>query len=113
MKYQKPPPAHQKALSNQRKPTSDYKLEILDILKLEPHRIGSHSDDYGGESDKPCYCTATQALTHLINKARIDELYHLKYAFTEKKDEYLDKMLDLRIATIESQSEGLQSRGEE
>lgn len=52
----------------------DYKQEIQDILKLEPHRIGSHSDDYGGESDKPCYCTATQALTHLINKARIDEL---------------------------------------
>ena len=53
---------------------TDYKQEILDILKLEPHRIGSHSDDYGGESDKPCYCTATQALAHLINKARIDEL---------------------------------------
>lgn len=55
----------------------DYKQEIQDILKLEPHRIGSHSDDYGGESDKPCYCTATQALTHLINKARKDELKEL------------------------------------
>lgn len=20
------------------------------------HRVGSHSDDYGGESDYPCYC---------------------------------------------------------
>ena len=21
-----------------------------------PHRVGSHSDDFGGESDYPCYC---------------------------------------------------------
>lgn len=30
------------------------------------HRIGSHSDDYGGDSDRPCFCDLEAAiLTHL------------------------------------------------
>lgn len=52
--------------------------DILEILKRESHRIGAHSDDWGGDSDKPCYCTTIKQLEQYISKreveARIDEL---------------------------------------
>jgi len=40
------------------------------------HRIGSHSDDWGGDSDLPCDCDTRQNPTPDIDK-QIDELYAL------------------------------------
>ena len=42
------------------------------------HRVGSHSDDWGGDSDEPCHCARKQAIKRIIaqqvREARIDEL---------------------------------------
>ena len=37
--------------------------ELIEKLKnYKPHRIGIHSDDWGGSSDEPCYCEITSLL---------------------------------------------------
>ncbi len=35
------------------------------------HRIGSHSDDVGGESDKPCHCLWKEAVKALIRTEKL------------------------------------------
>lgn len=50
-------------------------MDTIDqALKAGIHRIGSHSDDYGGEADMPCNCEIKKAIASLINDAVIDEL---------------------------------------
>lgn len=48
--------------------------QLDEILATEPHRVGSHSDDWGGDSDNPCYCTVKQKMKQLLVNERIDEL---------------------------------------
>lgn len=36
------------------------------------HRIGSHSDDWGGDSDRPCFCDLKQALEEYIANAETE-----------------------------------------
>jgi hypothetical protein len=40
------------------------------------HRIGSHSDDYGGESDYPCDCDEKE------RRYKVEELQALKMKIT-------------------------------
>lgn len=36
-----------------------------EIKSSLPHRVGSHSDDYGGDADAPCFCCIVTSLTKL------------------------------------------------
>lgn len=60
---------------------SDINKQIEKILEHEPHRVGSHSDDYGGSSDKPCWCNVKPKILAIIqqesNRARTDELSYV------------------------------------
>lgn len=38
------------------------------IKDYKPHRVGMHSDDWGGDSDKPCYCDLHQAIANELSK---------------------------------------------
>lgn len=40
--------------------------KLREILERTHHRVGSHSDDWGGDSDKPCYCEAEKAILALF-----------------------------------------------
>lgn len=85
---------------NQTTPTDNtefnYGLSFTDLVQFVAGRTGEG------------YAKSAAIVDRLIQphidtvciESAIDELYHLKYAFTEKKDEYLNNMLDLRIATL-------------
>lgn len=80
-----------------------------------PHRIGSHSDDYGGDSDLPCYCNKPKppTLEHLlraINKpvkmltkiptvpidvAKILAIYDLTKSPLNQEEKTLDSLLEI------------------
>lgn len=53
--------------------------QLKELLKnYKTHRIGSHSDDWGGESDKPCFCDLETELLTLfsteLNNARKEQI---------------------------------------
>jgi len=66
------------------------------------HRVGSHSDDYGGESDNPCYCNKPKAiqLHHVLQAINI--LDHKKTARGALMSERL--MFESRIHLSETVS---------
>lgn len=45
------------------------------------HRVGAHSDDFGGESDLPCYCNKTDSNYNKV----IDEVCALLTPITHKE----------------------------
>src|ERR1700742_3787049 len=36
--------------------------------KYSVHRIGAHSDDWGGDSDKPCFCDLRAAIQSKVDR---------------------------------------------
>lgn len=55
--------------------------ELKTLLKdYKMHRVGSHSDDYGGDSDKPCFCDLYDRVQTLINKAVQEALEKVEQA---------------------------------
>lgn len=69
------------ALEEQR---AEYVRIIDDSIRIEKmtHRVGSHSDDYGGESDYPCDCDEVE------RKHKISALESVKKRIlTQKKED--------------------------
>jgi hypothetical protein len=68
-------------------PNKDFAAELKDILKnYRVHRVGSHSDDWGGQADELCFCdlkaTILKAHQSAVKEARIEDLRKVKNEFT-------------------------------
>ena len=72
--------------------------EIEKILEHEPHRIGMHSDDWGGTSDEKCWCNVIpeiKALTQReVKKGRVAELSYFARGADDliPRQELLDRL---------------------
>lgn len=56
------------------------------VASYKPHRIGSHSDDWGGDSDKPCDCDKPTNATPTTPSSNTEEL-DLNGVFRVKLDD--------------------------
>ena len=39
-----------------------------ELKDYKPHRIGMHSDDWGGSSDNPCFCELTSTIQKIRSR---------------------------------------------
>jgi len=78
-------------------------IDNWEDLKKHTHRVGSHSDDWGGESDKICFCEIEKYIEQKITLAKAEGV---KEALAKARevlgvDEAYINLLTQEITTLE------------